>query len=220
MRRKLMTAVGVLFVLASFCFLALFVSACFESADSTLVEMPVSLRPGAIVTPPFWTAFGHDCGVEIAFNAKANTASSASGVPTFQYSVGPIQCLHGPFCPALANLLDISWQLQDRGKTVAEGNSHEWDKWDGTGGADRIVHIIGFFRVKKWHHYRLVLHINQDASVLSEADPGIIVSRSVDPEKNYLGLVVCGPLALVFGLIGLALIYPAAKRRRFQRQSL
>jgi hypothetical protein len=217
MQLKLTAVAGVLFLLVSFCFLVPFVRAC---ADSRLMEMPVSLHPGAIVTPQFWTLVDDsDCEAEIAFNSKVNTARNASGVRMFQYSVGPIQCLHGPFCPDLGSLLDISWQLQDSGKTVAEGNSHEWDKWDGTGGAGRINHIIGFFKVKKWHRYRLVLHINRDASVLNEAYPGIIVDRSVDLERNYLGLVVCGPLALIAGLIGLALIYPAAKRRRSHHQS-
>ncbi|MGB6682270.1 MAG: hypothetical protein WBH24_01360, partial [Candidatus Acidiferrum sp.] len=192
---------------------------CLESADSTHVEMPVSLRPGTIVTPPFWTLVDLDCGAEIAFSSKVNTVPNGSGVRMFEYSVGPIQCPHGAFCPALGSLLDISWQLQNGGKTVAEGNSHEWDKWDGTGGADRIIHIIGFFKVKKWHRYRFVLHVNRDASVLNEADPAIILDRSVDPEKIYAGVIVCGPLALVSGLIGLALIYPAAKRWRSPRQS-
>lgn len=223
MRLKLTAVVGSLFLLVSFCFLVPFVSACFEGADdSTLMEMPVSLRPGTIVTPPFWTLLDNsDCGAEIAFNSKVHTVPNASGVRVFQYSVGPIQCPDGAFCPALGSLLDISWQLQDNGKTVAQGNSHEWDKWDGTSRPDRIIHIIGFFKMKKRHRYRLVLHINRDASVLNEAAPRITVDRSVDLEKNYLGVVVCGPLALVSGLVGLALIYlyPAAKRWRSQRQS-
>lgn len=218
MRLKLTAVIGGLFLLVSFCSLVAFVSAGFEGADnSTLIEMPVSLRLGTIVTPPFWTLLDNsDCGAKIAFNSKANTVPNASGGRMFQYSVGPIQCPHGTFCPALDSLLDISWQLQDSGKTVAQGNSHEWDKWDGTSRPDRIIHIIGFFKVKKWRRYRLILHINRDASVLSETAPGIIVDRSVDPEKNYLGVVVCGPLALASGLIGLGLIYPAAKRWRSQ----
>jgi|SRR5487761_1614599 len=217
---KLMALVGVLFLLVSFYFLVPFVRARVQGADSMLVEMPVSLRPGTIVTPQFWTLVDHwDCQAEIEFNSKVNIVRNASGVPMPHYSVGPIQCVDGPFCPALGSLLDISWQLQHSGTTVAQGNSH---KWDGTGEIDsgRIIHVIGLFRVKKWHRYRLVLHINRDASVLNEADPGIIVGlRYADAEKIYLGVFVGGPLALVSGLIGLALIYPAAKRWRSQRQS-
>lgn len=221
MRLKLMAVVGVLFLLVSCYFFVPFARAYVEDVDSTLMGMSVSLHPGTVVTPPFWTLVDHwDCQAEIGFNSKINNVvRSRSGVRMFQYSVGPIQCVDGAFCPALDSLLDISWQLQDGGKTVAEGNSHEWD---GHGEMDsgRIIHPIGLFKAKKWHRYRLVLHINRDASVLNEAYPGIIVGlRYTDAEKNYVGVFVCGPVALVSGLIGLALIYPGAKRWRSQHQS-
>lgn len=218
---KLIALVGILFLLVSFYFLVLFVRACAGGADGTSVYMPVSLRPGTIVTTSFWTLFDHsDYQVDIELSAKIdNMVHSANGAPMFQYSVGPIQCVDGPHCSALGSFLDISWQLQNNGKTVAEGNSH---RWDGTGemASGRIIHRIGLFRVKKWHRYRVVLHINRDASALNKADPQVIVSRpSAYDECNYLGVFVGGPIALVSGLIGLALIYPSAKRWRSQRES-
>lgn len=218
---KLTALVGVLFLLVSFYVLVPFVRACVGGADGTSVVMPVSLRPGTIVTPSFRTLFDHsDCQVDIELDARVdNIVRSASGVPMFQYSVGPIECTGGPHCSPLGSLLDISWQLQSNGKTIAEGNSHEWDRI-GEAFSGRIIHGIGLFKVKGWHTYRVVLHINRDASALNEADPRVIVSRpSAYDERNYLGVFVGGPIVLVSGLIGLALIYPAAKRWRSQRKS-
>jgi len=216
---KIMAAIGALFLLVSIYFLFPTISACVQAMNDIQVDMPVSLHPGIITTSPFRTFvdyWDYQAGVEFT-PKKAIAGYNPRGFPIFEWSIGPIKCVRTPFCPEFTNAVDISWELRDGGKTVAEGSSEKWNQGEQMAG-DKLVIVLGMFRVKKWHRYTMVLHINRDASALNVADPRIVVRLPYSyNEPIYLGVVVSGGFTLAFGLIGLLLLYPAVKCRRGQR---
>jgi hypothetical protein len=198
--------------------------------------LPASLVPGTITTPTIRADFNKSYQIDVQFERKFEAVPVVQQLLNAKVNPFPgrvrnrllegIQCLLGAEgkpeeCKGIESLIDITWELREGQRVVAEGNSHQFDY--GFEMTDKIVRTIGMFNGQKGQRYTLVLHINRDASVLNVTEPKIVVHVPYDYWDDVgMAAGFIELYAAVTGLIGLALVYPAARRwvtRRWSKRN-
>jgi hypothetical protein len=174
------------------------------------LSLPVSLTSGLIRTPEFTAdidSWVYDIAID--FDTKVDQPR--------------LDCLLGgeaglDRCDGASNLIDISWELFDGGRIVADGNSGSTSGIMVEPGV-RYERTIGTFKAQKGHHYTLVLHVNRDASELNSANPNIVVQISRGFwEDRVIGIALGKLFAGISGLLGLTILAGSFAVRRFKRR--
>lgn len=159
------------------------------------LEVPISMETGSITTPEFHPVLETDylIYIEVERKIEFERLNCLLGLET----INPLeQCKDTP------ELIDVSWTLNDGGRTIAKGRSQDYRAGFYS---DTIAREIGEFRGGKGRVATIRATINRDASELNGAKPKILVS--VDPSE-WKDDVVAQQLdfftGCVFGLLGVA----------------
>lgn len=173
--------------------------------------MPVSLIPGIIRTPEIQTDRDGEYGILIDLEEKF-------GMHRMECQLGPEGSNSGS-CEGIASLIDISWELFERKKIVAEGSSG--DIPPGINWSSTIERLIGKFKAQKGHRYTLVLDIKRDASELNVANPKIEIEVDRGISKDYaVGTHILRLEAVILGLLGITVLVSLVRLRRRIRRDI
>lgn len=204
------------------------------ASEMEALAIPVSLSSGTITTPTFRVGIDYwDYQIDVRFDPKFDRVPEIQSFLTAPHRqrfspIGPAtqgaMCLLGAWqkpeqCEGIQSVIDISWELREGLQTIAEGSLHRFDNGAEIFGGE-IFRTIGKFRGQRGRQYQLILHVNQDASALNVTQPRLIVHIPYDLNEDVAmpeGFSVL--FAFVSGVIGLILVYPAARRWRTRRSS-
>jgi hypothetical protein len=175
------------------------VFAWFQTRSWTLVQMPISLTPGRILTPEFHSNLSALYRIKIEANLNR-------GIPS-----DTIDCLLGTSSPQItcpvSSAIRADWVLTSNGRTVTQGATYG-DYCCGGGGfysKGIIGRQIGQLQTEKGRKYQLEVHFVQDGSALAAADPHLTIEEGGDYAET--GSVIEGLLLLPCGTAFIAGLY-------------
>jgi hypothetical protein len=205
---KILEWLGVAFLVAAACFYIQTIRD--EALNLQPLSLPVSLVPGTIRTPEFKTDIEY-WDYEIAIDFETNVDRLR------------MDCFVGgeansDRCSSIPNLIDISWELFEGERVAFQGNSRSTP---GMMREPRVRYerIVGTFRAQKGHQYKLVLHVNRDASQLNSANPKVVVQILRGYWEDHAMRVGFGKLfAVILGLIGMTILAGTFNFRRLKRR--
>lgn len=155
--------------------------------SSQPLSAPVSLAAGTVQTLTFQTDFNHDYQIDVQFQPKLE------GFEIYR-------------------LEDISWQLLEGQRTVAEGSTQRSNQNGSENANGKILQTLAFFKGQRGHRYELILHINRDASKLSMSDPTIVVHVPYAYFNDLaMGATFRTIIALAVAILGGLLIFVGAR---------